>query len=87
MKVNRYDPYYAQDTEGIHFEVCVDGVFVQAHAGSALLMAQSAAGGAAPDLMTLFVSHRAELERAVRRRVRAKGPETVILRQIDLDPA
>jgi hypothetical protein len=85
--VNRYDPYYAQDTEGIHFEVCVDGVFVQAHAGAALLAARFASGGAAPDLMTLFASHRAELECAVRRRVRAKGAETVILRQIDLDLA
>jgi hypothetical protein len=83
--VTHYDPYYAEDTDGIHFEVCVDGVFVQAHAGAALLIACFTEADEDLDVMAIFRRHRAELERAVDRKVRATGPETVVLRRIDLD--
>ena len=83
--MTHYDPYYAEDTDGIHFEVCVAGVFVQAHAGAALLTECFAAADENPDVMAIFTRHRAELEQAVNRKVRAAGPETVVLRRIDLD--
>ena len=87
VRVAHFDPYYAEDTDGIHFEVCVDGVFVQAHAGADLLTSRFAARDRTLDVMALFMRHRADLERAVKRRVRAEGPETVILHLSDLEPA
>ncbi len=80
----RFEPYYADDTDGVHFLVQVDGVDIWAHVGCGLLQARYGRASRMEDCLRLFARHRAEIESAVACRVRQDGPEAVILRSKDL---
>lgn len=79
--MDRYDPYFAAETDGVHFQVEVDGAFVQAYVSRANL--STAYGPCAPGAPCLaaYLAHRAEIDAVVERRVRAFGPETVLVRR------
>ena len=79
-----FEPYFADDTDGVHFQVCVDGIDVLAHVGRQVLARRYGADLQKCDCVALFVAHRAELMSAAVRHVRAQGPETVILRLAEL---
>lgn len=81
--MDRYDPYFSQDTDGVHFQVCADGQFVQAYVGRAALSKVCGAVRPGPDCLSAYVRHRAEIEAAVVRRVRLEGPETVLVQAAD----
>ncbi len=80
----RFEPYFAEDTDGVHFLVQVDGIDIWAHVGTALLQARYGSANPTEDHLRVFARHRAEIESAVARRVRQDGPEAVILRREDL---
>lgn len=77
--MNRIEPYYADDTNGVIFEVCVDGVLVQAHVGLQLLSARYGAPALHEDWADVYLDHQHEIDQAVAICARAHGPETVIL--------
>jgi len=80
MALKRYEPYYGEDTDGVHFEVCVEGCYVQAYVSRQVLARRCGLDVEARSCLSLYVAHKDELDAAVARRVKAAGPETVILR-------
>jgi hypothetical protein len=80
----RFEPYYAEDTDGVHFLVEVDEVDIWAHIGCGLLEDRYGCASRPEDCLRVFARHRAEIESAVARRVRQDGPEAVIVRSGDL---
>ncbi|MBL8343845.1 MAG: DUF1488 family protein [Rubrivivax sp.] len=82
--MQRYEPYYAEDTNGVHFEVCVDGLPVQAYVAGAVLA--GAYGPMAPgsECVSAYLAHRTLIDAVVVRRVHAEGRDTILLRLVDL---
>lgn len=83
--MDRYDPYYAQDTDGVHFAVDVDGQFVQAYISRSVLGLAYGATAPGQDCLDAYVAHCGVIDAAVRRRVRLCGPETVIVQPEELE--
>lgn len=74
-----YDPYYAPDTDGVHFAVDVDGRLVQAYIGRPVLARVYGVDEACGACLAAYRVHRKAIDEAVRCRVRARGPETVLV--------
>lgn len=80
----RYEPYFADDTDGVHFQVCVDGTYVYAHAGRQVLARSFGIVAHDADWIAVYWKHRSVIDACVVRRVRRDGFETVILRLDEL---
>lgn len=85
--MDRYDPYYAQDTDGVHFQVNVYGVFVQAYVSRTILHIAYGSSEPRAQCLATYLKHREDVDAAVRRRVHAFGPETVLVRQHEIGAA
>lgn len=72
-------PYYADDTEGVHFEVRVGNAYVQAYISHRALSQLCGLLAPGDDCVAAYVSNREAIDAAVNRRVRTKGPETVLV--------
>ena len=83
--MKRFEPYHAADTMGIQFEVRVGGNFFCAHVPDQVLSRRYGPADDASDRMALFTEHRRELSQAAARRMRAEGPQIVLVRLADLD--
>ena len=84
IKAYRFDPHYTEDTAGVNFQVSVDGSFVSAYIAAKVLAARYPSRRTSVDWLGTFLLHQQEISRAVARRVRAKGPETVFVQVRDL---
>jgi hypothetical protein len=82
--MDQFEPYFADDTQGVHFGVSVDGQLVLAHIGRRILSGRFNAAADGHGWVAVYVAHRAEIDRVVTAIARANGPETVILRLQDL---
>ena len=82
--VVHFTPYFAPDTDGVHFEVCVDGKWSLAHVGRQILERRYELTVAPSDCLAVFHQHRTDIVEAAEQRVKFRGPETVILRVHDL---
>jgi hypothetical protein len=80
----RYPPYYADDTDGVHFEVESDGTYVQAHLGRTVMIVHYQLKPEFRDWVSVYHAHKEELDACVSRRVRKEGRDTVILLLNDL---
>jgi hypothetical protein len=78
------DPYFAQDTDGVHFQVCVDGADVWAYVERDALARRYSAPMNTLDWVAVYRAHREEIDACVARRVRLAGAEIIILRLRDL---
>lgn len=83
----RYDPYYADDTCGVHFEVLVDGHYVQAYVAQSVLSATYGIGTTGAECVTAYLTHRIAINQVVVSRVRVSGPETVLVQAGELKPS
>ncbi len=77
-------PYYALDTDGVHFEVDVDESIVQAYISRDVLSATVGRNMSAQDCVGAYLRYRERIDAAVIRRVRAEGPETVLVRESEI---
>lgn len=77
--MERYDPYYAQDTDGVHFAVDVDGRLVQGYISRPVLAQTCGVDEPGLPCVAAYQTHRDAIDEAVRRRVRTRGPETVLV--------
>lgn len=82
--MNRFDPYYAEDTDGVHFEVEVEGQWVLAYVGRKILHQAYGPIESKAQCLATYLEHRARIEAAARRRVLADGQETVLLRRQEI---
>gem|GEM_PF-6169147 len=78
------EPYYADDTHGVHFEVYVDGLPVQAYVAGTVLAGAYGPMSSGPDCVSAYLAHRALIDAIVVRRVRVEGRDTILLRPKDL---
>ena len=84
----RYDPYYADDTRGVHFEVLVDGHYVQAYVAQAVLLATYyGIATTGTECVNAYLAHRVAINQVVMSRVRAHGQETVLVQADELTPS
>jgi hypothetical protein len=82
--MDHFEPYFAVDTEGVHFAVLVDDKHeVWAYAGSELLVALGSTSSTERECLRQFHLRREQMVAAVVRRVRREGLEVVILRASD----
>lgn len=82
----RYDPYYADDTRGVHFEVLVDGHYVQAYVAKAVLLATYGIATTGTECVNAYLAHRVAINKVVVSRVLAHGRETVLVQADELAP-
>ena len=80
----RYVPYVADDSDGVHFQVCVDATYVNAHAGWQMLARSFGIVARDCDWIAVYWKHRSVIDACVVRRVRQDGFWTVILRLDEL---
>ncbi len=85
--MDRFEPYFADDTDGVHFQVCIDGQFVQAYVARAVLEQVFGISARGRDCVDVYLRHRAAIDAAVMRRVRVEGPETVLVRAVEIGSA
>jgi hypothetical protein len=78
------EPYYADDTHGVHFEVSVDGASVQAYVAGAVLAGAYGPMATGSDCVSAYLAHRVPIDAVVVRRVRIEGRDTILLRLADL---
>lgn len=78
------EPYYADDTNGVHFEVCVDGLPVHAYVAAAVLARVYGPVAPGSDCVSAYLSNRDPIDAVVVRRVRSEGRDTILLRLTDL---
>ncbi len=78
------EPYFASDTRGVHFQVCIDGVAVWAHIAQSVLAWRYGQPARAGDWVAVYKAHRDEIDACVARRVRQEGPDLVIVHLHDL---
>jgi hypothetical protein len=83
----RYPPYYAEDTDGVHFEVEFEGSYFQAHLGRTVMIVHFQLDPSFRDWVSVYWAHKDELEACVVRRIRQIGRDTIILRLADLKAA
>lgn len=81
-----HEPYYAEDTDGVHFMVDVDGHLVQAYLGRAVIEQVYGTVERCEACIDVYLAHQAVVDGAVVRHARAKGPETVLVKAFDLSP-
>lgn len=79
-----HEPYFANDTGGVHFQVSVDGAHVWAHVAREVLMRRYGLADAAQDWVAVYRAHRHELDRCAALLARRQAPEIVIVRLSDL---
>lgn len=82
--MQRTEPYYAEDTNGVHFEVRVGGLPVQAYVAATVLAAAFGPMAPGSDCVCAYLAHRDLIDAVVVRRVHAEGRETILLRAADL---
>ena len=80
-----FTPYFAPDTDGVHFEVCVDGKWSPAHVGRPVLERRYGLAIAPADCLTVFHQYLVDIVGAAERRIKFRGPETVVLQLHDLN--
>lgn len=79
-----YDPYYASDTDGVHFPVEVDGMLVQGYVSRRVLQFAYGVSLSSSHCLSAYLEHRVEIDSAVRRRVAIHGPESVLVRRSEI---
>lgn len=72
-------PYFSHDTDGVHFQVQVDGLWVRAHITRGDLVRVYGPCAGADECMLAFRLHEQFLRDAAIRRATAFGPETILL--------
>lgn len=77
-------PYYAVDTDGVHFEVEIEGIWIQAYVSRRVLCLAYGPSESNEDCLALYLGHRADIDAAVRRRVQICGLESVLVRDHEL---
>lgn len=82
--MKRYPPYYAEDTDGVHFEVEFDRSYVQAHLGRAVMIVHYRLDPDFRDWVACYLTHKDEVDACVLQRILKDGRDTVILRLSDL---
>lgn len=82
--MDRYEPYYAEDTDGVHFQVLVGGTHVQAYVSRLLLTRCCGTCVAPAACVAVYLENRRSIDAAVERRVMRDGPETVVLKFLEL---
>lgn len=83
--MQRHRPYFAKDTDGVHFQVAVDGAPVWAHVGRDVLIRRYGTPSAAqPDWVALYLDHQKELDACVSRLAGRDAGDIVIVRFTDL---
>lgn len=85
MNMEPFEPYFADDTQGVHFWVWVDGQLILAHVGRHVLAGRFVMGAEDQGWVAVYLAHRPEIDSVVAAQVRANGPETVILRLQDFN--
>ena len=70
---------------GIQFEARVGGSFFCTHVADQVLSYRYGPADDVSDRMALFTEYRRELSRDAARRIRAEGPQIVLVRLADLD--
>lgn len=78
--MERYEPYFAEDTDGVHLEVFAEGHFVQAYVSREILSRACGTLLSRGECVGVCLRFRDRIEGAVIRRVREQGRETVIVR-------
>ena len=63
--MERYEPYYAQDTDGVHFQVNVDGVFVQAYVSRTILHIAYGSSEPRAQCLATYLEHREDIDSAI----------------------
>lgn len=85
--MKRYPPYYAEDTDGVHFEVQFEGTYVQGHLSRTMMAVHFRLDPNFRDWAAVYLAHKDEVDACVLRRILKDGRDTVILRLRDLSPA
>lgn len=83
--MERYEPYYADDTQGVHFEVSVDGAYVQAHVSKHVMTARYRLPAGFRGWVDAYRAHKEEINACVLRTAKAYGRTIVILQLKDLE--
>ena len=78
--MERYRPYYAQDADGVHFQVNVD-VFVQAYVSQTVLHIAYGSSEPRAQCPATYLEHRGTSTARCGDVFHAFGPETVLVRQ------
>lgn len=84
--MKRYAPYYADDTDGVHFEVKFEGSYIQAHLSRSVMAVHYRLDPNFRDWVAVYLAHKDELDGCVVRRILRGGRDTIILRLSDLEP-
>lgn len=79
-----FEPYFADDTQGVHFGVLIDGLFILAHVGRRVLAERFGVAAEGSGWVAVYLAHQHEIDSVVTAQVRANGPDTVIIRLQDL---
>ncbi|MBX3618988.1 MAG: DUF1488 family protein [Rhizobacter sp.] len=77
--MDQFEPYFAEDTQGVHFGVCVDGQLILAFVGRRALSERFGVAAEVHGWVAVYRAHQPEIDAIVTAKVRANGPETVIL--------
>lgn len=81
--MDQFEPYFADDTQGVHFAVWVEGQLILAHVGRRVLSERFGVAAEGHGWVAVYIAHQHEIDSVVTSSVRANGPETVILRLQD----
>ena len=84
LAIIHFTPYFALDTDGVHFEVCVDGKWSLAHVGRPVLERRYGLTIAPSACLAVFHQHIIDIVEAAEQRIKFRGAETVILQVHDL---
>ena len=71
--MERYEPYYAQDTDGVHFQVNVDGVFVQAYVSRTILHIAYGSSEPRAQCLATYLEHREDIDLRIEPIAKAVG--------------
>ena len=84
MHMDSFEPYFADDTQGVHFGVRVDGQLILAHVGRRVLAERFGVSADGHGWVTVYLAHQQVIDSVVTAQAKANGPETVVLRLQDL---
>jgi hypothetical protein len=84
MPMSRFEPYYDDESDGVHFEVRLVGCYAEAYISRALLSQCSGENVEATACIARYLRNRPVIDAAVERRARGKAPDIVLLRLEDL---
>ncbi len=82
--MDQFEPYYADDTQGVHFGVWFEGQVILAHVGRRILSDRFGMTAEGHGWVAIYLDHRIEIDRVVTAIAQENGRETVILRLQDL---